>query len=67
VSGYLCICHICGREERTGPNPLKDGWPICCSQTMTLEETHRFSADITAQMDEIFAPVTSIRAMIDGE
>lgn len=25
--GYLVRCTECGHEERTGSNPLRDGWP----------------------------------------
>jgi len=57
ATGYLCRCTVCGREERTGPNPLKNGWPSCCGYTMRLEDNERFKADIDSAMGEIFAPV----------
>lgn len=54
--GLLCRCSICGQEERTGANPLKDGWPKCCGYTMTLIETQRFINGIESAMEEIMAP-----------
>lgn len=57
ATGYLCRCTLCGREERTGSNPLKNGWPLCCGYTMRLEDNERFKADIDSMMGEIFAPV----------
>ena len=68
MSGYLCRCTVCGREERTGHNPLKNGWPMCCGYTMRLEESERFTADIDSAMGEIFAPVhVARRAALDGK
>ena len=57
MTGFLCRCTGCGREERTGDNPLKNGWPTCCGYTMRLEDNEAFVAAIDRQMAEIFAPV----------
>jgi hypothetical protein len=59
--GLLCRCSACGREERTGTNPLRDGWPRCCGYTMTLIDTEQFIASIDSAMKEIFAPVQAAR------
>lgn len=67
MSGYLCRCSVCGREERTGDNPLKNGWPMCHSYTMTLVDTEAFTAAIEGQMADIFAPLTNLRAAGRGE
>ena len=68
MSGYLVRCTVCGREERTGSNPLRDGWPQCCGYTMRLEDNEAFKADIDRAMGEIFAPVRdAIRASSEGE
>ena len=55
--GLLCRCSVCGREERAGASPLRNGWPMCCGYTMTLIDTERFIAGIDAAMGEVFAPV----------
>lgn len=59
--GFLCRCTVCGREERTGDNPLKNGWPMCHGYTMRLEDNERFKEAIDRQMGEIFAPVVAAR------
>lgn len=61
ASGYLVRCTVCGREEHTGSNPLRDGWPKCCSLTMRLEDNEKFIADIGRAMGEIFTPVREAR------
>ena len=61
MSGYLCKCGACGREERTGDNPLRNGWPGCCGYTMTLVETERFIANIDAAMGKQFGALAAIR------
>lgn len=55
--GFLVRCTVCGREERTGGNPLRDGWPRCCGYTMRLEDNEAFCAAIDRQMREVFSPV----------
>lgn len=50
MSGYLCRCTICGREERSGDRPLSRGWPRCCGYTMRLIDTQAF---IAAVNDEV--------------
>ena len=62
MTGFLCRCSVCGREERTGDNPLKNGWPMCHDYTMTLIDTERFTAAIEGQMADIFAPVAALKA-----
>jgi hypothetical protein len=62
MTGFLCRCSVCGREERTGDNPLKNGWPMCHGYTMTLIDNEAFKAAIDSQMAEIFAPVAAMRA-----
>ena len=57
MAEFLCRCTVCGREGRTGENPLKEGWPTCCGYTMRLEDNEAFVAAIDRQMGEIFAPV----------
>ena len=42
--GLLCRCTVCGREERTGDAPLRDGWPRCHGYTMRLIDTEAFKA-----------------------
>ena len=54
MSGFLCRCTVCGREERTGENPLRDGWPKCCGYTMRLEDKEAFKEAIERQVGEIF-------------
>ena len=66
MNGYLCICRKCGNERYSKPNPLRDGWPVCC-EGMVLVDTDSFARDVDRLVGECFAPVTSIRAMIDGE
>jgi len=65
VTGYLCRCTVCGREERTSQKPLRDGWPMCCTYTMRLEDNKAFVANIDRAMGEIFAPVHA--ALADEE
>ncbi len=60
MTGFLCRCTVCGCEERTGNNPLKNGWPKCCGYTMTLIDSEAFTAAIDRQMGEIFAPVAAM-------
>lgn len=55
-NGLLCRCSECGREERAGASPLRNGWPKCCGYTMTLIETERFIAQINDQMSDCLAP-----------
>ena len=62
--GYLVRCTVCGREEHTGSNPLRDGWPKCCGYTMRLEDNEKFKADIDRAMGEIFAPVREARRQV---
>lgn len=57
MNGLLCRCSKCGREERAGASPLKNGWPKCCGYTMTLIDTKRFIESIDSQMGEVFSPV----------
>jgi hypothetical protein len=64
MSGFLCRCSVCEREERTGPNPLRNGWPKCCGYTMTLVDTKRFIDAVDGQMAEIFSPVTTARRIL---
>ena len=53
----LCRCSVCGREERAGASPLRNGWPMCCGYTMTLIDTQRFIDALDTEMDAIFAPI----------
>ena len=62
MTGFLCRCPSCGREERTGDNPLRDGWPKCHGYTMTLIDSEAFTSAIDRQMGEIFTPVAALRA-----
>lgn len=66
-AGLLCRCSVCGREERTGQNPLRDGWPKCHGYTMTLIDNERFIASIDSAMGEIFAPVRAAREAAKNE
>jgi hypothetical protein len=52
---YLCRCTVCGREDRTGLTPLRDGWPKCCGYTMHLVETERFIASVDRQVGAVVA------------
>lgn len=61
MSGYRVQCSVCERVERTGDNPLRNGWPKCCGYTMTLIDNEKFTADIDRSMGEIFAPVNAAR------
>lgn len=67
MTGFLCRCTICGREERTGDNPLKNGWPKCHGYMMTLLDNEAFKEAIDRQMGEIFAPVAAMRAVQNQE
>jgi hypothetical protein len=58
--GLLCRCSVCGREERAGASPLRNGWPSCHGYTMTLVETQRFIDGIEQAMGEVFAPVRAV-------
>lgn len=55
--GLLCRCSVCGRDERAGESPLRNGWPKCCGYTMTLIETQRFIDGIDQAMGEVFEPI----------
>lgn len=61
MGGYRVQCSVCERIEKTGDNPLKNGWPKCHGYTMTLIDNEKFKADIDRAMGEIFAPVTAAR------
>ena len=50
--GLLCRCSTCGREERAGESPLRDGWPKCCGYTMTLIDTQRFIASVSEHVEK---------------
>lgn len=58
MSGYLCRCTICGREEHSGRTPLRDGWPKCHDLTMRLVESERFIEDVDAQTAAAFGNAT---------
>lgn len=30
-------CLKCGQTQKVGGNPLRDGWPTCCGETMTID------------------------------
>jgi hypothetical protein len=62
--GYLCVCQCCGREERTKPNPMKEGWPECCGAGMALIETRRFAGDVDQLIEEIFAPLRAVKEQL---
>jgi hypothetical protein len=53
TEGLLCRCSVCGREERTGDHPLRDGWPTCCGYAMTLIDTERFIASVDEEVRTI--------------
>ncbi len=53
-AGLLCRCSVCGREERAGDSPLRNGWPMCHGYTMTLIDTERFIASVDAEVGAIF-------------
>ena len=65
-AGYLVRCTVCGRESRTGRNPLRDGWPKCCGYTMRLEDNEAFKADIERAMGEDFAPALTTQEAEDA-
>jgi len=67
VSGYLCVCQCCGHEERTVPNPLKDGWPEHCGAGMLLVDTARFGRDVDQLMDDVFSPIALLRQKLGDE
>jgi hypothetical protein len=50
MSGYLCRCTVCGREERAGLSPLRNGWPKCCGYTMRLEDTKSFIENVEREL-----------------
>jgi hypothetical protein len=55
LRGLLCRCSVCGREERAGESPLRNGWPSCHGYTMTLIDTKRFIDGMDSEIGAIFA------------
>lgn len=42
----LVYCHACGRTQKVdAAECFRSGWPECCSQTMSLDETENSDED----------------------
>lgn len=59
---YLMRCanKTCEARRRTTENPLRDGWPEHCGESMVFATTfdeERFAREVDQLMAEQFAPV----------
>lgn len=67
MTGFLVRCVHCRRQERTGPTPLRDGFPKCCDTTMRLVDVGEFVARIHEQTAACFEMTpTEIEALLES-
>lgn len=63
---YLMRCanRDCEFRRRTSENPLSDGWPQHCGQSMlfaTTIEEERFTRELDPAMEQLLEPVKTMR------